>query len=75
VQFVNLLSPEEMARVHADRGIRKLWEESGRPDTQVHALKKAKKILTRDNPSVFSKEVDAKIHERFKGLVTGSSRF
>lgn len=59
----------------ADRGIRSLWEESGRPDTQTRALSKARKILTRDNPSVFSKEVDAKIHKRFKGLVAGGAGF
>ncbi|HEA66019.1 MAG TPA: trimethylamine methyltransferase, partial [Desulfobacterales bacterium] len=46
----------------ADREIRNLWEESGRPDTQVRALNKAKKILTQDNPSVFSREVDDRIH-------------
>lgn len=59
----------------ADREIRNLWEESGRPDTQVRALNKAKKILTQDNPSVFSGEVDDRIHERFKGLVSGNAGF
>jgi len=59
----------------ADREIRNLWEESGRPDTQARALKKAQKILTQDNPSVFSKEVDDRIHERFKGLVAGNAGF
>ncbi len=59
----------------ADREIRNLWEESGRPDTQVRALNKAKKILTQDNPSVFSREVDDRIHERFKGLVSGNAGF
>lgn len=59
----------------ADHEIRNLWEESGRPDTQVRALNKAKKILTQDNPSVFSKAVDDRIHERFKGLVSGNAGF
>lgn len=59
----------------ADREIRNLWEERGRPDTQVRALNKAKKILTQDNPSVFSKEVDDRIHNRFKGLVAGNAAF
>lgn len=59
----------------ADREIRNLWEESGRPDSQVRALNKAKKILTQDNPSVFSREVDDRIHERFKGLVSGNAGF
>jgi len=59
----------------ADREIRNLWEASGRPDTQVRALNKAKKILTQDNPSVFSREVDDRIHERFKGLVAGNAGF
>jgi hypothetical protein len=35
----------------------------------------AKKILTHDNPSVFSSEVDAKIRERFKDLVEGNARW
>ncbi len=59
----------------ADHEMRNLWEERGRPDTQVRALNKAKKILTQDNPSVFSKEVDDRIHNRFKGLVAGNAAF
>ncbi len=59
----------------ADHEMRNLWEERGRPDSQVRALNKAKKILTQDNPSVFSKEVDDRIHNRFKGLVAGNAAF
>ena len=36
-------------------------------------MKEARKILTRDNPAVFSAEVDTKIHARFKGLVAGNA--
>jgi trimethylamine--corrinoid protein Co-methyltransferase len=36
-------------------------------------MNEARKILTRDNPAVFSAEVDAKIRARFKGLVAGNA--
>ena len=53
--------------------IRRRWEENGRPDAQARAMKEVRKILTRDNPAVFSAEIDAKIHARFRGLVTGNA--
>jgi hypothetical protein len=36
-------------------------------------MDQAREILTRDNPAVFSAEVDAKIRSRFEGLVSGDA--
>jgi trimethylamine--corrinoid protein Co-methyltransferase len=55
--------------------MRGTWEEMGKPDAHARALAEAKRILTHDNPSVFSSEVDAKIRERFKDLVEGNARW
>ncbi len=52
---------------------RKRWEDSGRPDAHTRAMNEAKKILTRDNPAVFSADVDTKIRARFEGLVAGNA--
>lgn len=59
----------------ATRDMRGTWEEMGKPDAHARALAEAKRILTHDNPSVFSSEVDAKIRERFKDLVEGNARW
>jgi trimethylamine--corrinoid protein Co-methyltransferase len=57
----------------ADRDPRPQWEEKGFPDSQVHAMKRVRDILTRDNPAVFSPDVDARVRAKFKGLVGGDS--
>jgi len=57
----------------ATRAMRESWEDQGRPDAQNNALNEARKILTRDNPAVFSEDVDTKIRARFKGLVAGNA--
>ena len=57
----------------AVRDLRGPWEESGRPDAHSNAMKLARKILTRDNPAVFSEDVDSKIRARFEGLVSGNA--
>jgi trimethylamine--corrinoid protein Co-methyltransferase len=56
----------------AVRDLRGPWEEGGRPDAHSNALEEARKILTRDNPAVFSEDADAKIRARFEGLVSGN---
>lgn len=55
----------------ADRETRVTWSEKGGLDTVDRALIKARKILERDYPSLFSPEVDARIRQRFKGMVGG----
>ena len=57
----------------AMRDMRSIWEENGKTDAHTRALAEAEKILTRDNPAVFSPEVDAKIRDRFKDLVSGDA--
>ncbi len=57
----------------ATRDMREIWKEKGSPDAAHRALAKARMILTKENPAVFSDEVDAKIRERFEHLVKGDA--
>ncbi len=57
----------------AVRDLRDPWQANGSPDSQSRAMEQARKILTRDNPAVFSDEVDAEIRTRFAGLVSGDA--
>ncbi len=57
----------------ADRDMRQQWEEKGSLDAQARAMQKVRDILTRDNPAVFSPEVDARIRAEFADLVPGDS--
>ena len=59
----------------ATREMRGPWEEAGRPDSQKRALNAAREILSKDNPAVFSEDVDSKIRSRFEGLVDGNARW
>ena len=55
----------------ATRHMRELWKAQGEEDSASRALKKAREILQRDNPAVFSDETDRRIRKRFQGLVAG----
>lgn len=57
----------------ADRDPRVSWEAKGKIDASGRALQRAHAILSRDNPAVFSAEVDARIRAEFAGLVAGDS--
>jgi len=57
----------------ATREMQDLWEEKGKHDAEARALNLAGNILTKDNPAVFSEDIDAKIRARFKGLVEGKT--
>jgi len=59
----------------ATRQMRAQWEEAGRPDANTRALQEASRILTRDNPAVFSSEVDQRIRARFSDLVPGDANW
>jgi trimethylamine--corrinoid protein Co-methyltransferase len=59
----------------ATREMRGKWEDSGRPDAGANALQVAATILARENPAVFSAEVDQKIRARFKDLVAGDAKW
>jgi trimethylamine--corrinoid protein Co-methyltransferase len=72
--FDNMRDTAVTPRV-ATREMRGKWEETGRPDASTNALKEASRILTRDNPAVFSSEADQKIRERFTGLIPGDAQW
>ena len=57
----------------ATREMRERWEANGRPDAHTRAMKAVRTILTRENPAVFSVDIDEKIHARFKGMVSGNA--
>ena len=57
----------------ADRVPREQWMENGAQDTQARAMARVKEILTRDNPAIFSPDVDAQIQAQFAGMVSGES--
>jgi trimethylamine--corrinoid protein Co-methyltransferase len=53
----------------ADRRPRDQWVAGGSRDTQSRALAKANEILHRDNPALFSPEVDGAIRSRFESAL------
>ena len=55
----------------ANRDMREIWESAGKPDAHARALAIAKRILTKENPALFSEDIDKRIRERFPGLVKG----
>ena len=59
----------------AIREMRSSWHEKGCPDTHTRALDEVGRILSGDNPAVFSEDVDSKIRARFEGLVDGNVRW
>jgi trimethylamine---corrinoid protein Co-methyltransferase len=58
----------------SDRDARAQWIERGALDSQARAMRKVQDILTRENPGLFSPEVDARVRTAFTGLVAGDSR-
>lgn len=57
----------------ADRDTRDTWVENGSQDAAARAMRKAHEILSRDNPAVFSPDVDARIRAEFEDLVSGNA--
>ena len=57
----------------ADRNPRQQWEAKGALDSHARAMRRVREILTRDNPAVFSPDVDARIRAEFEGLVSGDA--
>lgn len=72
--FENVRDSAVMPRV-ATREMRGTWEENGRPDANTRAFQEASRILTRDNPAIFSSEVDQKIRAHFIGLIPGDAKW
>jgi trimethylamine--corrinoid protein Co-methyltransferase len=58
----------------ADRSPRPHWQAQGAMDAQARAMMRVREILTRDNPAVFSPDVDARIRTEFADLVAGEAR-
>jgi len=56
------------------RSMRTNWESRGRLTAQDYAMAEAGKILSKPNPVVFDKELDAKIRDRFEGIVAGDAK-
>ncbi len=71
-----------LSRVHttaflpriADRSPRYQWQAAGGLDSQARALQRVRDILRRDNPAVFSPDIDALIRAEFQDLVAGDVR-
>ena len=57
----------------ANRDMRDQWEALGASDANARARQRVRDILTRDNPAVFSPELDARIRAEFEGLVAGDA--
>ena len=57
----------------ATREMHQLWEKKGRLNAAARAMEKVRTILTKDNPAVFSQDMDKRIRSRFKGLVAGDA--
>lgn len=57
----------------ANRDMRGRWQDEGRPDSQVRAMKEARRILSKPNPARFSEELDARIKAHFPGIVAGDA--
>jgi trimethylamine--corrinoid protein Co-methyltransferase len=57
----------------ADRDPREVWENKGAQDTHTRAWQRARQILSKGNPAVFSPEIETRIRAQFEGLVSGKS--
>ena len=57
----------------ADREMRPQWESKGALDSQARAMRRVRDILRRNNPAIFSPEVDARIRGGFTSLVAGDA--
>jgi trimethylamine--corrinoid protein Co-methyltransferase len=55
------------------REMRQVWLRGGGEDAAARGLKRARDILTKDNPAIFSEDTDRRIRSRFKGLVRGDA--
>jgi trimethylamine---corrinoid protein Co-methyltransferase len=57
----------------SDRETRQVWEAKNSLDSQARAMRRVREILGKDNPVVFSKEVEQRIRDRFENLVAGDA--
>ncbi len=57
----------------ANREMRAQWEDAGRPAIHDRALAEARRILAAPNEAMWDDDLDAKIRQRFPGLVAGDA--
>ncbi|HNN14785.1 MAG TPA: trimethylamine methyltransferase family protein, partial [Anaerolineales bacterium] len=55
----------------ADRDARTIWEKKGSTDIHARAMKRVRDIMTTNTTPFIAPEVDAKLREKFPGLVAG----
>jgi len=55
----------------ADRDPRQQWIEKGALDSQGHAMRRVREILTQDSSMLLSPEADSRLRAAFTGLVAG----
>jgi trimethylamine--corrinoid protein Co-methyltransferase len=55
----------------ADRMNFQQWENSGKPDVRIKAMRMVYKLFSHNNPAVFSPDLDSQIRSRFTDLVSG----
>jgi len=55
----------------ADRDARTIWEKKGSTDIHARAMKRVRDIMTTNTTPFITPEVDAKLREKFPGLVAG----
>ena len=55
----------------SDRDTRSQWEKKGAQDIHAHAMNRVKEILAKPSTTLFSEDVEARIHERFTELAKG----
>ncbi len=68
---ISRMKTEAVMTKIADRDARVAWERKGSMDTQAHAMKKVKDIMTTNTAPLISPEVDEKLRAAFPGLVAG----
>ncbi len=56
----------------SDREAREIWEKKGSLDTHARAMQRVNEILAHSGAELIPAEIDKKLHEQFKGLVTGN---
>jgi trimethylamine--corrinoid protein Co-methyltransferase len=56
----------------ADREASEIWEKKGSLDTHSRAMQRVNEILAHSGVELIPAEVDKRLHEQFKGLVSGN---
>ncbi len=56
----------------SDREAREIWEKKGSLDTHARAVQRVNEILAHNGADLIPAEVDERLHQQFKGLVTGN---